>query len=102
MLAARLSLTLGVVAAAVGFVTYEQADMETSLGNPRQSSMRSGAPSPSSSRLVGVSRKTINTIETGRFVPSTIVALRMAHALGMSVEDLFFLEDDAGPRLTPR
>ncbi|MFC1628153.1 helix-turn-helix transcriptional regulator [Gemmatimonadota bacterium] len=41
---------------------------------------------------VGVTRKTINTIETGRFVPSTVLALRLARAFGVSVEELFELE----------
>ena len=41
--------------------------------------------------LVGVSRKTINTIETGRFVPSTLLALRLAEALGRRVEEIFWL-----------
>ncbi len=43
--------------------------------------------------MVLVSRKTINTIENGVFVPSTILALRLAHVLEVRVEDLFFLED---------
>lgn len=38
---------------------------------------------------VGVSRKTINTIENGVFVPSTITALKIAKALGKAVEELF-------------
>jgi len=41
--------------------------------------------------LVGVSRKTINTVENGVFVPSTILALRLAKALGTTVESLFRL-----------
>lgn len=41
---------------------------------------------------VGVSRKTINTVENGVFVPSTVLALRLAKALGVSVETLFWLE----------
>ena len=40
---------------------------------------------------VGVSRKTINTVENGVFVPSTILSLKLAEALGTPVEDLFFL-----------
>ena len=40
---------------------------------------------------VAVSRKTINTVENGVFVPSTILALRLAKALNMKVEDLFYL-----------
>ena len=43
--------------------------------------------------LVGVSRKTINTVENGVFIPSTVLALRLARALGMSVESLFQLPE---------
>lgn len=42
---------------------------------------------------VGVSRKTINTVENSVFVPSTIVALKIASALGVTVEELFWLDD---------
>ena len=42
---------------------------------------------------MGVSRKTVNTVENGVFIPSTIVALKAARALGRSVEDLFELAD---------
>jgi putative transcriptional regulator len=42
---------------------------------------------------VGVSRKTINTVENGVFVPSTVLALRLAKVLGTSVESIFALED---------
>lgn len=41
----------------------------------------------------GVSRKTINTVENGVFVPSTTLALSLARALGTTVEALFFLTD---------
>ncbi len=40
---------------------------------------------------VGVSRKTINTVENGVFVPSTTLALKLAAALGCRVEDVFYL-----------
>ena len=43
---------------------------------------------------VGVSRKTINTVENRVFVPSTVLALRLAEELGVSVHDLFELEDE--------
>lgn len=43
--------------------------------------------------LIGVSRKTVNTVENGVFIPSTVVALKLAGALGCSVEELFFLTD---------
>lgn len=41
---------------------------------------------------VGVSRKTINTVENGVFVPSTTLALKLARALGLAVEDIFSLD----------
>ncbi|CUS45747.1 MAG: helix-turn-helix transcriptional regulator [Pseudomonadota bacterium] len=40
---------------------------------------------------VGVSRKTINTVENGVFIPSTTLALRLARALEKRVEDIFQL-----------
>ncbi len=42
---------------------------------------------------VGVSRKTINTIERGVFIPSTLLALKIAQAFGVRVEDIFQLPD---------
>jgi putative transcriptional regulator len=42
--------------------------------------------------LAGVTRKSINAIETGHMVPSTILALKLAHALGVTVEELFSIE----------
>lgn len=41
--------------------------------------------------MVGVSRKTINTVENGVFIPSTVLALRLARALDTTVESLFQL-----------
>jgi putative transcriptional regulator len=41
--------------------------------------------------MAGVSRKTINTVENGVFIPSTVLALRLARALRTSVEALFEL-----------
>lgn len=41
---------------------------------------------------VGVTRKTVNTVENGVFTPSTTLAIRLAKALQLSVEDLFWIE----------
>lgn len=41
---------------------------------------------------VGVTRKTINTIETGKFVPSTILAIKIARVFNIPVEELFELK----------
>ncbi|AUD02661.1 helix-turn-helix transcriptional regulator [Spirosoma pollinicola] len=42
---------------------------------------------------IGVSRQTINSIETGRYVPSTILALKLATVFGKAVEHIFTLEE---------
>ena len=41
--------------------------------------------------LVGVSRKTINTVENGVFTPSATLAIKLAQALETSVEELFWI-----------
>ena len=41
---------------------------------------------------VGVTRKTVNTVENGVFVPSTLLALKLAKALSVQVEELFRIE----------
>lgn len=43
------------------------------------------------SECAGVSRKSINAIENGIYVPSTVLALKIAKTLNCSVEDLFKL-----------
>ena len=43
---------------------------------------------------IGVSRKTINTVENGVFTPSALLALKIAHALDQPVEAVFFIKDD--------
>ncbi len=45
--------------------------------------------------LVGVTRKTINTIENRKYIPSTYLALKLAQALKVTVEELFQIIDDA-------
>lgn len=41
--------------------------------------------------MSGTTRKSINAIEMGRMVPSTLLALKLARALNVSVEALFAL-----------
>lgn len=42
---------------------------------------------------IGVSRQSINAIEKGKYVPSTLLALKMSKLFKMPVEELFFLEE---------
>lgn len=42
---------------------------------------------------IGVSRQTINSIEKGKYVPSTLLALKMAAIFESSVNEIFDLED---------
>ena len=43
---------------------------------------------------IGVSRQTINAIESGKFVPSTVLALKMAQIFEKQVEEIFMLDDE--------
>ena len=44
--------------------------------------------------VVGVLRKTINTIENRVFTPSTLLALQIAKVLNLSVHNIFYVKDD--------
>lgn len=44
--------------------------------------------------LIGVSRQTINTIESNRYVPSAVLALKIARVFGKPVEDIFSLDKE--------
>jgi putative transcriptional regulator len=43
---------------------------------------------------VGVSRQTINSIESNKYIPSTLLALKIARMFGKPVEEIFQLEKD--------
>ncbi|MFY0630874.1 MAG: helix-turn-helix transcriptional regulator [Flavobacteriaceae bacterium] len=43
---------------------------------------------------IGVSRQTINSIEKGRYVPSTVLALKLSAVFGITVNEFFELESD--------
>lgn len=69
---------------------------ERSLGNRlKDARTRLGLTQAELAELSGVSRKTINTVENGVFVPSTLLALTLARALATTVEELFFLIEAA-------
>lgn len=44
----------------------------------------------------GVTRKSVNAIETGRMVPSVLLALKLAHALHVPLEAVFLLDESPG------
>lgn len=45
-------------------------------------------------KKVGVSRQTINAMEANKYVPSTVLALKIAQLFGKSVEHIFLLEEN--------
>lgn len=45
-------------------------------------------------KAVGVSRQAINSIEAGKYVPSTLLALKIAAYFGKTVNDIFSLEEN--------
>ena len=42
---------------------------------------------------ISVSRQTINTIEAGKYVPSTVLALKLAKVFRATVDEIFLLEE---------
>lgn len=42
--------------------------------------------------MAGVTRKSVNGVETGRMVPSVVLALKLARALGVTVDTIFTLD----------
>jgi len=44
-------------------------------------------------KLIGVSRQTINSIEKNRYVPSTILALKLSEVFNKEVNAIFKLDD---------
>jgi putative transcriptional regulator len=66
---------------------------ERRLGNRlKEIRTREGITQAELAILVGVSRKTINTVENLIFVPSTTLALALAETLNVQVEDIFYLD----------
>lgn len=45
-------------------------------------------------KKIGVSRQTINSIEKNRYVPSTVLALKLSAVFNIAVNDFFTLEDE--------
>ncbi len=41
---------------------------------------------------IGVSRQTINTTEAGKYIPSTVLALKLAKVFRATVDEIFLLE----------
>lgn len=59
----------------------------------------SGFSAAELAKRAGVSRQTIYAMEDGNFVPNTTIALRLAHILGVTVEQLFTLHEEASAEL---
>jgi len=65
--------------------------VETLRNRLREARAQHGWTQADLAERVGVTRKTINTVENGVFVPSTLLALKLARALQTTVEALFEL-----------
>ena len=44
-------------------------------------------------KMLGVSRQTISSLETGRYNPSIFLAYKVAKLFGMTIEEVFIVED---------
>lgn len=65
---------------------------ETLANRLKEARTEAGLTQAELADLVGVSRKTINTVENGVFTPSALLALKLAAALETRVEKLFWVE----------
>lgn len=45
-------------------------------------------------KAIGVSRQTINSIEKGKYIPSTLLVLKMSRLFGVPVNEFFNLEEE--------
>ncbi len=45
-------------------------------------------------KAMGVSRQTISSLENGRYNPSIMLAYKIAHYFGKSIEEVFIFEED--------
>ena len=61
------------------------------INNLEQLRKKAGLTQSDLSESAEVSRKSINAIENGIYVPSTVLALKIARTLGCKVEDIFKL-----------
>ena len=75
-------------------------DHKKLLNNLQQLRRAAGLTQQELSVNAEVSRKSINAIENGIYVPSTVLAIKIATVLNCSVEDLFKLHDGTFPLLT--
>ena len=72
-------------------------NIENRLSDIRQ---KRGYSAAALASKVGVTRQTIYAMEAGSYVPNTLVALRLARVLEVTVEELFCLEAASPPRAT--
>jgi molybdate-binding protein/DNA-binding XRE family transcriptional regulator len=71
--------------------------VHTNLSQYRQ---KRGLSAIELAKKIGVSRQTIYAMETGTYVPNTLLALKLAQVLDVKVEDLFQIESPEPPART--
>lgn len=64
------------------------------LNDVRSLRERDGLSQASLGERLGVSRQTINSIETGKYDPSLPLAIRIARLFGTTVEEIFHVDDE--------
>lgn len=69
--------------------------MEVQTSSLKQVRRSAGLTQAQLAQLTGVSRQTIIATERGDYAPSVYLALRIAQALGTTVEDIFSLQEES-------
>lgn len=68
-----------------------------SVGNQvKELRVQQGLTQAELAEIVGIARVSVLSIEKGRFIPTIETALRISQALGVPLEELFWLKDDSG------
>ena len=75
----------------LGGKEYRSVPLENTLKEYRE---KLGINQQEMGALVGVSRQTVSQIERGGYAPSVALALKLAKICGVTVEDIFWYEDD--------
>ena len=75
----------------LGGKEYRSVPLENKLKEYRE---KLGINQQEMGALVGVSRQTVSQIERGGYAPSVALALKLAKICGVTVEDIFWYEDD--------
>lgn len=85
------------IMSSIGYMSRNHKDLVVLLTKRRK---EAGITQANLAEAVQVSRKSINAIENGRYIPSTVLSIKIATVLNCKIEDIFKLHDGTFPLLS--